>query len=106
MEESDSGTFTKSLNVSTLASMFQQPDITLPARPGNSALVERTDSRVSRFSNARAKFQAAQTYKKETRSKEEPPPRRSPSPGPRTEALVQNFTQLGRGGSSNNISKN
>ena len=37
------------------------------ARPGNSALVERTDSRVSRFSNARAKFQAAQAYKKETR---------------------------------------
>ena len=37
------------------------------ARPGNSALVERTDSRVSRFSNAIAKFQAAQAYKKETR---------------------------------------
>ena len=36
------------------------------ARPGNSALVERTDSRVSRFSSARAKFQAAQAYKKET----------------------------------------
>ena len=36
----------------------------------------------------------------------EPPRRRSPSPGPRTEALVQNFTQLGRGGSSINISKN
>ena len=33
MEESDSGTFTKSLNVSTLASMFQQADITLPVRP-------------------------------------------------------------------------
>ena len=33
MVESDSGTFTKSLNVSTLASMFQQPDITLPVRP-------------------------------------------------------------------------
>ena len=32
------------------------------ARPGNSALVERTDSRVSRFSNAIAKFQAAQAY--------------------------------------------
>ena len=36
----------------------------------------------------------------------ESPRRRSPSPGPRTEALVQNFTQLGGGGSSNNISKN
>ena len=36
------------------------------ARPGKSALVERTDSRVSRFSNARAKFQAAQAFQKET----------------------------------------
>ena len=82
MEESGSGTFSKSLNVSTLASMFQQADTTLPvrsqqfwikaskfdhqARPGKSALVERTDSRVSRFSNARAKFQAAQAFQKET----------------------------------------
>ena len=37
------------------------------ARPGNSALVERTDSRVSRFSSARAKFQAAQAFQKEAR---------------------------------------
>ena len=82
MEESDSGTFSKSLNVSKLASMFQQADITLPvrsthwikalkldhqARSGKSALIERTDSRVSRFSNARAKFQAAQAFQKEAR---------------------------------------
>merc|ERR1719474_2285935 len=85
--------------------MFQQADITLPARSGKSALLERTDSRVNRFSDARAKFQAAQAFQKETRCKE-PPRRRSPSPGPRTEALVQNFTQLGRGGSSINIFKN
>ena len=141
MEESDSGTFSKSLNVSKLASMFQKADITFPVRPKQvldksiktwspgevwkvglgwtyrltSEPLFQRKSQVPGGAGLQENDQVSSgnfTYTwnccrpNAHRSKEEPPRRRSPSPGSRTEALVQNFTQLGGGGSSNNISKN
>jgi len=93
MADSEPRQLSRSLNVSTLASKFQQVNTTVHGWQGKPQPVARTESRVSRFSDARAKFQA-QAKEKEKRICEEPR-KRSPSPGPKTEALVQNFTQLG-----------
>jgi len=100
MADSEPRQLSRSLNVSTLASKFQQVNTTVHGWQGKPQPVARTESRVSRFSDARAKFQA-QAKEKNTSKMCEESRKRSPSPGPKTEALVQNFTQLGFTASKN-----
>ena len=88
-------------SVSRIASLFT----TQPPGPKDKeqqerrpVLLQRSGSRVNRFSDARARFQAAEAGgacrgalpAPEPRS----PGRRPPSPGCRTEALIRSFSQL------------